>query len=90
MGPQYSRTERPGPLSFKVKFYQGLGAIPDTVKNWVINTLVLFYYSQLLGLDAFQVSAILAVAMVFDAVTDPIVGAYLRQLTDPVGAAGIP
>ena len=80
MGPHYSRTQRPGPLTFKVKFYQGLGAIPDTVKNWVINTLVLFYYSQLLGLDAFQVSAILAIAMVFDAVTDPIVGAYSDNL----------
>ena len=80
MGPTYSRTQRSGPLTFKVKFYQGLGSIPDTVKNWVINTLVLFYYSQLLGLDAFQVSAILAVAMVFDAVTDPIVGAFSDNL----------
>ena len=80
VGPHYSRTQRPGPLTFKVKFYQGFGAIPDTVKNWVINTLVLFYYSQLLGLDAFQVSAILAIAMVFDAVTDPIVGAYSDNL----------
>jgi len=80
VGPTYSRTQRSGPLTFKVKFYQGLGAIPDTVKNWVINTLVLFYYSQLLGLDAFQVSAILAVAMVFDAVTDPIVGAFSDNL----------
>ena len=80
MGPTYSRTQRSGPLTFKVKFYQGLGAIPDTVKNWVINTLVLFYYSQLLGLDAFQVSVILAVAMVFDAVTDPIVGAFSDNL----------
>ena len=80
VGPTYSRMQRSGPLTFKVKFYQGLGSIPDTVKNWVINTLVLFYYSQLLGLDAFQVSAILAVAMVFDAVTDPIIGAFSDNL----------
>ena len=90
MGPTYSRTQRSGPLTFKVKFYQGLGAIPDTVKNWVINTLVLFYYSQLLGLDAFQVSVILAVAMVFDADNGPDRRRLLLIICRVVGGAGIP
>jgi len=80
MNPSYSRQARGEALSFKVKFYQGIGAIPDTVKNWVLNTFALFYYSQLLGLDAFSVSAVLALAMMFDAVTDPVVGAFSDNL----------
>ena len=80
MAPLYSRTARSQPLSFKAKLFQGIGAIPDTVKNWVLNTFALFYYSQLLGLDAFSVSAVLALAMLFDAVTDPVVGAFSDNL----------
>ena len=80
MTPTYTRQSRAEALSLKIKFYQGIGAIPDTVKNWVLNTFVLFYYSQLLGLDAYSVSVVLALAMVFDAVTDPVVGAFSDNL----------
>ncbi len=71
--PQYTRRERSGPLSFTTKLYQGIGAIPDTVKNFAFNTFTLLYYSQILGMDAFLVSIALAIAIVFDAVTDPLV-----------------
>jgi hypothetical protein len=36
--PQYVRRERIGRLSFSTKLYQGIGAIPDTCKNWAFNT----------------------------------------------------
>jgi Na+/melibiose symporter-like transporter len=72
-GPRYVRRERGGRLSFSTKLYQGIGAIPDTVKNWVFNTFTLLFYSQILGVDAVLVSVALALAMVFDAVTDPLV-----------------
>jgi len=71
--PGYTRVERTAPLSFSTKLYQGLGAIPDTVKNWVFTTFTLIFYNQILGLDALLVSVALAIAIVFDAVTDPIV-----------------
>lgn len=80
MRPQYHREERRGRLSFSVKLNQGLGAIPDTVKNWVFNTFILLFYNQVLGVDAFLVSTVLAVAIVFDAVTDPIVASYSDSL----------
>jgi glycoside/pentoside/hexuronide:cation symporter, GPH family len=54
------------------KLFQGLGAIPDTVKTWVFNTFTLLFYNQVLGVDAFLVSVALAVAIVFDAITDPL------------------
>lgn len=71
--PQYVREARTGRLSFTTKLYQGVGAIPDTVKNWVFNTFTLLFYNQILGMDAFLVSIALAIAIVFDAVTDPLV-----------------
>lgn len=70
--PRYVRRARSGPLSFSTKLYQGIGAIPDTVKNWVLNTFTLLFYNQILGMDAFLVSVALAIAIVFDAVTDPL------------------
>ena len=72
--PQYTRREREGKLKFSTKFYQGIGAVPDTIKNWAFNTFALLFYNQVLGLDAFMVSVVLAIAMVFDAVTDPVDG----------------
>jgi len=71
--PQYVRQAREGKLSFATKLNQGVGAIPDTVKNWVFNTFALLFYNQILGLDAFFVSIALAIAIVFDAITDPLV-----------------
>lgn len=79
-GPRYVRTARTGSLTFATKLSQGIGAIPDTVKNWAFNTFVLLYYNQILGVDAFMVSIALAIAIVFDAVTDPMVGSLSDNL----------
>ena len=78
--PAYSRVEREGPVPKLVKFNQAIGAIPDTVKNWVFNTFVLLYYNQVLGLDARWVSIALAVAIIFDAITDPLVASISDNL----------
>ena len=78
--PRYVRRRRSGRLSFSTKLYQGIGAIPDTVKNWVFNTFTLLFYNQVLGVDAFLVSIALGVAMAFDAVTDPLVGSFSDNL----------
>lgn len=71
--PRYVRKERSGRLPFSTKLFQGVGAVPDTVKNWVFNTFTLLFYNQIMGMDAFLVSVALAIAIVFDAVTDPLV-----------------
>jgi Na+/melibiose symporter-like transporter len=79
--PTYVRRERDGRLSFSTKLYQGIGAIPDTVKNWTFNTFILLYYNQILGVDPTWVSIALAVAIVFDAVTDPLAASLSDNLT---------
>tara|TARA_R110000868_G_scaffold275575_2_gene535289 strand:- start:1994 stop:3451 length:1458 start_codon:yes stop_codon:yes gene_type:complete len=77
---RYTRTQRDGRLRFSTKLFQGIGAIPDTVKNWVFNTFILLFYSQILGVDALMVSTVLAVALIFDALTDPIVATISDNL----------
>jgi len=77
---RYIRTTRPKPLGKATKLSQGLGAIPDTIKNWVFNTFTLLFYNQVLGMDPLLVSVALAIAMVFDAVTDPMVGTLSDNL----------
>lgn len=79
--PHYVRSQRGAPLSFSTKLYQGIGAIPDTVKNWTFNTFTLLFYNQVLGMDAFFVSIALAIAIVFDAVTDPLVASLSDNAT---------
>jgi Na+/melibiose symporter-like transporter len=78
--PRYVRAERTEPLSFRIKFYQGIGSLPDTIKNWVFNTFALLYYNQILGLDAFWVSVALGAAVVFDAFADPLAATYSDNL----------
>ena len=78
--PIYLRESRPTPLGFSTKLNQGIGAIPDTVKNWVFNTFILLYYNQILGVDAFLVSLVLGVAVFFDAITDPMVATLSDNL----------
>jgi Na+/melibiose symporter-like transporter len=79
------RRRRSGALSFSTKLYQGLGAIPDTVKNWVFNSFALLFYNQVLGVDAFLVSLALAIAIVFDAVTDPLAASWSDNLVSRWG-----
>ena len=78
---RYTRGERLERLSVATKLNQGLGAIPDTIKNWVFNTFALLFYNQVLGMDPFMVSVALAIAMAFDAVTDPVVGTLSDNLS---------
>lgn len=79
--PTYVRRERSGRLSFSTKLFQGIGAIPDTVKNWTFNTFILLYYNQILGIDPKLVSVALAVAIIFDAITDPLVASLSDNLS---------
>ena len=72
--PTYTRRERGGKLPLGVKLAQGIGAFPDTIKNWTFQTFVLLYYSQILGVDALLVSLALSLSLIIDAVSDPVIG----------------
>ena len=76
----YSRLSRSGPTTTSTRFYQGLGAGPDTVLNWVVSTFVLLYYNRILGLDGFLVSLALGAAVIADAVFDPLLASFSDNL----------
>ena len=47
---KFQRAEqRVGKVPFWTKFAQGFSALPGQHKEWAFNTLLLFYYSQVLG-----------------------------------------
>ena len=54
----------------------GFGAIASGVKNHVFGGWVLVYYNQVLGLDPALAGLALALALVVDAITDPLVGVW--------------
>lgn len=76
---------RIGPVPTRTRIAQGLGALPDTFKDFTVRTFLLLYYNQVLGLPAFYVSLALAVALVIDAVTDPLVGSYSDNFRSRLG-----
>ncbi|MCR9279878.1 MAG: MFS transporter [Pseudomonadaceae bacterium] len=61
-------------LTFNTKFAYGFGQLAEGLKNAALGTFVLFYYNQVLGLPGTLAGLAVAVALVFDAVTDPLAG----------------
>ena len=67
-------------LGARSRWSFGLGSIAYGVKDSGFATFLLLFYNQVLGMDPFMVSVALAIAMVFDAVTDPVVGTLSDNL----------
>ena len=60
-------------LGWPTKALYGLSAFGSTIKGG-LSGLTLFFYTQLIGLDAPLVSLALAISLFIDAFWDPIVG----------------
>tara|TARA_Y100001970_G_scaffold280668_1_gene390013 strand:+ start:6289 stop:7722 length:1434 start_codon:yes stop_codon:yes gene_type:complete len=58
------------------QFYYGFGSIAVGIKNNLLGTFLLIYYNQVLGLDAITVSLAMFIALVVDAVSDPLIGIW--------------
>ena len=61
-------------LPIRLKLFWGVGQIGEGVKNSAFNSFLLFYYNQILGVSATLASIALAIAIVFDAISDPVAG----------------
>ncbi|MEK9823152.1 MAG: MFS transporter [Gammaproteobacteria bacterium] len=84
-------------VSLSTKLYYGFGAVANGAKSNGFNYLLLFYYSQVIGLRADLVSLGILIALVFDAVSDPMVGYISDNFHSKLGrrhpfmyAAGLP
>ena len=71
---------RVGRVKLQSKVFQGFGSITDSHIQFAFNALLIIYYNQLLGVPATTVSLVLAVALCFDAASDPLVGAFSDRL----------
>ncbi|MDE0988393.1 MAG: MFS transporter [Pseudomonadales bacterium] len=84
-------------VDLSTKLYYGFGAVANGAKSNGFNYLLLFYYSQVIGLRADLVSLGILIALVFDAVSDPLVGYISDNTHSKLGrrhpymyAAGVP
>jgi Na+/melibiose symporter-like transporter len=73
------------PLTTGTKLSYGVGQVAEGLKNMSIATFVLFYYNQVLGLPGTLAGVALGIALVFDALTDPIAGSVSDNLTSRLG-----
>ena len=58
----------------------GIGGAAFSIKEAAYAVFVLIFYTQVLGLDGALTGTILFLAVIFDAVTDPIIGAWSDRL----------
>ncbi|WP_300541829.1 MFS transporter [Maricaulis sp.] len=64
----------PPPLKRRTKFFYGLGSMAYGIKDVAFRVFLLWYYNYVIGAPAALVSAAIMVALVIDAISDPVVG----------------
>lgn len=66
-------------LSLREKAAYGLGAVGKDMVYMLTASFVLYYYQDILGVNAFAMGVILLAARVFDAFNDPIMGVLVAK-----------
>jgi len=85
-GETYQRAKtRVGKVSLATKIFQAVGAMPEAVKGFAFGTFLLFFYNQILGVNAFKASAVIAVGLIIDAAIDPLIGSFSDGLKTRLG-----
>jgi Na+/melibiose symporter-like transporter len=70
----------PPPLPLSTKLWYGLGQMAEGLKNEAFTLFLLFYYTQVVGLSGALSGQAILIALLFDAVTDPLAGAISDRL----------
>lgn len=55
-------------------------SMPELIKSFAWDAFVLFFYSQVVGLDGYRIGLALGIILVFDAVVDPYIGALSDRM----------
>ena len=74
-----------GTLPLQTRLGWGLGSMPITILNLSSNVLLLRYMTDSLGIAASVAALIFAGAKVWDAVSDPLMGAFSDRVSTPWG-----
>lgn len=64
-----------GQLGVRIKAAYGVGQVAEGIKNTAFAAFLVIYYNQALGLDPALAGLAAAIALGFDAITDPLAGA---------------
>ena len=80
-----SAQQRQGQVPIAVKVFQGIGAIPNSLKNFAFASFLLLYYDRVLGMPAAWASGALFIALLIDAVSDPMVGSWSDNFRSKLG-----
>jgi GPH family glycoside/pentoside/hexuronide:cation symporter len=67
-------------LPVKSKLGFGVGQLAEGITLTVFNSYVLFYFNQILGVAGTLTGLALGIAMIFDAITDPLAGSISDRL----------
>jgi glycoside/pentoside/hexuronide:cation symporter, GPH family len=73
------------PVPWGIRLFFGMGQAAEAVKNWGFSTLLLIYYVQVLGLPGSLAGLALAIALIFDAFSDPAVGSWSDNFKSKYG-----
>ena len=61
-------------VSWRVRLAFGIGQLPEGIKSAAFGFFLLFYYNQVLGLSGTLSGTAIFIALLFDAISDPLVG----------------
>jgi len=61
-------------VSWPVRLAFGVGQLPEGIKSAAFGFFLLFYYNQVLGLSGTLSGSAIFIALLFDAISDPLVG----------------
>lgn len=66
--------QNPGSIRLPTRILYGAGSVADGIKNTTFNTFLLFFYTQVAGLSGSLAGTAIFIALLIDAVTDPLLG----------------
>jgi GPH family glycoside/pentoside/hexuronide:cation symporter len=78
--PSRPAQDSPPPLSRSTRLWYAFGQFAEGIKNECFALFLLFYYTAVLGLSGVLAGQAILIALLFDAVTDPLVGTFSDRL----------
>jgi len=72
-------------LTLKTKLAFGIGATGEGATNWIFAALTFFFYNQVLGLSGSLTGLAVLIAIIFDAISDPVIGSISDRFVSKLG-----
>ena len=73
------------PVKLNTKLSYGIGAIGEASVLWMLASLAFFFYNQVIGLSGILTGLAIFIAVIFDAISDPLVGSISDNFRSKLG-----